>query len=46
MSHIIHMCSKSYNCIGTKTKTNRQFLLIYAISDPAGYEAEKKQIKK
>lgn len=34
--------------MGTKTKTNslRQFLLIYAISAPAGYEAEKKQIKK
>lgn len=32
--------------MGTKTKTNRQFLLIYAISAPAGYEAEKKLIKK
>lgn len=32
--------------MGTKTKTIRQFLLIYAISAPAGYEAEKKQIKK
>lgn len=32
--------------MGTNTKTNRQFLLIYAISDPAGYKAEKKQIKK
>lgn len=32
--------------MGSKTKTNRQFLLIYAISAPAGYEAKKKKIKK